>query len=106
MLPDRHRGWIQQREPRCPLCEPGLRGVRRADLLGCVWRDWGYHDRQSVPLRFLLDVFADLPTRSDSQIPNAVNIGRQDCLKKCGINENTFNIVNVRPLSAHLPRTS
>jgi len=31
----------------------------------------------------------------NSQIPNAVNIGRQDCLKKCGINENTFDIRNV-----------
>jgi len=28
----------------------------------------------------------------DSQIPNVVNIGRQDCLKKCGINEKTFDI--------------
>jgi len=31
----------------------------------------------------------------NSQIPNAVNIGRQDCLKKCGIDENTFNINNL-----------
>jgi len=31
----------------------------------------------------------------NSQIPNAVNIGRQDCLKKCGIDEKTFDINKV-----------
>jgi len=32
---------------------------------------------------------------SNDQIPNAVNIGRQECLKKCGIDGKTFDIINV-----------
>jgi len=32
---------------------------------------------------------------SNDQIPNAVNIGRKDCLKKCGIDAKTFNINKV-----------
>jgi hypothetical protein len=32
---------------------------------------------------------------ADDQIPNAVNIGRRDCLKKCDLDGKTLNINKV-----------
>jgi hypothetical protein len=43
---------------------------------------------------------------SDSQIPNAVNIGRQECLTKCGIDAKTFDIRNVRLLLSDFEATN